>query len=176
MGEIASQITRITIVYSTVYSDADQRKHQSSASLVFVRGIHPGPVISPHKWPVTRKMFPFDERCVSASICATGAGLNQVCRLYLFLVGNNVRHGQYNVGNDSTYYTTGTCHRGSRSSIIQLYHSIKYDRRTQDPGFWSWIPVAEMSLNDAYGTYPRAPLVTDITWQPQIYWTESPPS
>ena len=37
MGEIASQITSLTIVYSTVYSDADQRKHQSSASLAFVR-------------------------------------------------------------------------------------------------------------------------------------------
>ena len=36
MGAIASQITSLTIVYSTVYSDADQRKHQSSASLAFV--------------------------------------------------------------------------------------------------------------------------------------------
>ena len=35
MGAIASQITSLTIVYSTVYSDADQRKHQSSASLAF---------------------------------------------------------------------------------------------------------------------------------------------
>ena len=43
MGAIASQITSLTIVYSTVYSDADQRKHQSSASLAFVRGIHRGP-------------------------------------------------------------------------------------------------------------------------------------
>ena len=57
MGAIASQITSLTIVYSNVYSDADQRKHQSSASLVFVRG----PVNSPHKWPVTRKIFPFDD-------------------------------------------------------------------------------------------------------------------
>ena len=61
MGAIASQITSITIVYSTVYSDADQRKHQSSSSLAFVRGNHRGPVNSPHKWPVTRKMFPFDD-------------------------------------------------------------------------------------------------------------------
>ena len=60
MGTIASQITSLTIVYATVYSDADQRKHQSSASLAFVRGIHRGPVNSPHKWPVTRKMFPRD--------------------------------------------------------------------------------------------------------------------
>ena len=54
-------ITRLTIVYSTVYSDADQRKHQSSASLAFVRGIHRGPVNSPNKWSVTRKMFPFGD-------------------------------------------------------------------------------------------------------------------
>ena len=61
MGTIASQITSLTIVYSTVYSDADQRKHQSSTSLAFVRGIHRGPVNSPHKWPVTRKIFSFDD-------------------------------------------------------------------------------------------------------------------
>ena len=61
MGAIASQITSLAIVYSTVYSDADQRKHQSSASLAFVRGNHRWPVNSPHKWPVTRKMFPFDD-------------------------------------------------------------------------------------------------------------------
>ena len=61
MGAIASLLTSLTIVYSTVYSDADQRKHQSSASLAFVRGIHRGPMNSPHKWPVTRKMFSFDD-------------------------------------------------------------------------------------------------------------------
>ena len=61
MGAMASQISSLTIVYSTVYSGIDQRKHQSSASLTFVRGIHRSPVNSPHKWPVTRKMFPFDD-------------------------------------------------------------------------------------------------------------------
>ena len=40
MGTIASQITSLTVVYSTVYSGADQRKHQSSTSLAFVWGIH----------------------------------------------------------------------------------------------------------------------------------------
>ena len=57
MGRIASQIISLTIVYSAVSSGADQRKHHSSASLAFVRGIHRGPVNSPHKRPVTRKMF-----------------------------------------------------------------------------------------------------------------------
>ena len=61
MTEMASQITSLMIIYSTVYSDADQRKHQSSAGLAFVWGINRGPVNSPHKWPVTRQMFPFDD-------------------------------------------------------------------------------------------------------------------
>ena len=61
MAPMASQITSLTVVYSIVYSDADQRKHQSSASLAFVWGIQRGPVNSPHRWPVTRKMFPFDD-------------------------------------------------------------------------------------------------------------------
>ena len=61
MGAMTSQITSRTIVYSTAYSGADKRKHQSSASLAFVKGIHRWPVNSLHKWPVTRKMFPSDD-------------------------------------------------------------------------------------------------------------------
>ena len=61
MDAMGSQIRSLTIVYSTVYSGADQRKYQSSASLAFVWGIHRWPVNSPHKWPVTRTMFPFDD-------------------------------------------------------------------------------------------------------------------
>ena len=61
MSAMSSQITSLTIVYSTVYSGADQRTHQNSASLAFVRGIHRWPVNSPHKGPVTGKMFPFDD-------------------------------------------------------------------------------------------------------------------
>ena len=61
MRALASQITSVWIVCSTVCSGADQRKHQSSASVAFVRGIHRWPMNSPHKGPVTRKMFPFDD-------------------------------------------------------------------------------------------------------------------
>ena len=61
MGAMASQITSLTTVYSTVYSGVDQRKHQISASLAFVRGIHRWPVNTPHKWPATRKRIPFDD-------------------------------------------------------------------------------------------------------------------
>ena len=61
MGAIASQITSLMTVYSTFYSGVDQRKQQSSASLAFVRGIHRWTVNSPHKWPVMRINFPFDD-------------------------------------------------------------------------------------------------------------------
>ena len=58
MGTVAFQITSLTIVYSTVYSGADQIKPQSSASLAFLKVIHRWPE---HKGLVTRKMFPFDD-------------------------------------------------------------------------------------------------------------------
>ena len=59
---MTSQITRASNFYSTICSGADQRNHQNPASLAFVGvGIHLWPVNSPHKGPVTRKMFPFDD-------------------------------------------------------------------------------------------------------------------
>ena len=61
MGAMASQITSLTIVYSTVDWGADQRRPQSSASLAFVREIHRWPVNSPHKWASNAEMFPFDD-------------------------------------------------------------------------------------------------------------------
>ena len=74
MGSIASLITSLAIVYSVVYSDADQRKHQSSASLAFVWEIHQGPVNFPHKWPVTRKIFH-----LMTSSCLTASGATLLC-------------------------------------------------------------------------------------------------
>ena len=71
MGGMASQITSLTIVYSTVCSwtvcsGIDQRKHQSSAPLAFVRGIHRWPVNSLHKGQVTWKMFLFDDAIMTS--------------------------------------------------------------------------------------------------------------
>ena len=75
MSAKASQITAVSIVCSTVGSSVGQRKHQSSASLAFVWGIHRWPVNSPHKGSVTRKMFPFDDvtmyRNYPRGLCAT---------------------------------------------------------------------------------------------------------
>ena len=70
MSTIESQITGVQIVCSIVCSGADQRRHQHSASLAFVRGIHRWPVDSAHKGPVTRKILPFDD--VIMSVCDKG--------------------------------------------------------------------------------------------------------
>ena len=67
MGAMASHITDSSIVYLTVCSGADQRKHQSSALLSFARGIHGWPVNFPNKRPVTRKMFLFDYVIIKCS-------------------------------------------------------------------------------------------------------------
>ena len=69
IGTIASQITSLTILYLTVCSGADQRKHQNSSSRAFVRGVHRWPVKSPYKWPVMRKMFPFDDAIMKSRQC-----------------------------------------------------------------------------------------------------------
>ena len=57
MGVMASQITSLTIVHPAVYSGAEWKK----TSRAFDQGIHRWPGNSPHKWPLARKMFPFDD-------------------------------------------------------------------------------------------------------------------
>ena len=89
MSAIASQITSVTIFTRPSIQGADQRKHQSSASLAFVRGIHRWPVNSPHKGPVPRKMFPFDDvimPCFVTACCLSALSqyLNQ-CYIGLFV-------------------------------------------------------------------------------------------
>ena len=83
MGAKGSQITSHMIVYSTVYSGADQRKHQSSASLAFARGIRRSPVNSPHKGTVTWKMFRFDDVIIyELVLCLTWEPLNETAYQY----------------------------------------------------------------------------------------------
>ena len=70
MTTMASQITSLTVVYSTVYSDADQRKHQSSASLAYVGGIHRDRWIPRTKGQLRGKCFHLmTSSCVDWKIC-----------------------------------------------------------------------------------------------------------
>ena len=77
VGTLASQITSLTIVFSTIYLDTNQRKHQNSESLAFVQGIHRRPVNSPHKWPVMRKMFPYDDIIMVEAILLANSPLRR---------------------------------------------------------------------------------------------------
>ena len=61
MSTMASQISSVLFVCSTICSCADQGKHQSSLATDLCKGNPPSPANSPHKGPVTRKMFPFDD-------------------------------------------------------------------------------------------------------------------
>ena len=70
MSAMASQITSLTVVYSTVYSSTDQRKHQSSASLAFVLWIHRSLVNSPHKSSYAEFFFPFDDVIMDMWMCS----------------------------------------------------------------------------------------------------------
>ena len=86
MSRMASQITSLTTVYSTVYPGLDQRKHQSPASLAFVR----------HKWPVTRKLFPFDDvirsnRIAVRRICNQMLSLQYENRILAFRLSTFMR-------------------------------------------------------------------------------------
>ena len=113
VGAMASQITSLTIVYSTVYSGKDKRKYHSSASLAFVWGIHRWPVNSPHKWPVTRKMFPFDDVIIMVDslltviiAAATTVAIFQLLSLFFSPVKDTV------VTNDRWGDNNILCHHG----------------------------------------------------------------
>ena len=114
MGAMASQITSLTIVYSAVFSDADQRKHQSAASLAFVRGIHRGPVNSPHKGPVTRKMFPFDGVIMLWLFC-----WQSICNIYVF--NHDFRHAISNSLLSIKIWSTVS----SETSLLSVYCTSK---------------------------------------------------
>ena len=107
-----SQMTSLTIIYSTVNSGADQtKKHQSSASLAFVWGIHRRPVNSPHKWPVTRKMFPFDDVIMMNII----PHIHQSCSQYLHIC-SCIWSGNVCYKSDNTRFTVNSC-----SFRVKLY-------------------------------------------------------
>ena len=135
MNTMASQITSLTIVYSIVYSDADQRKHQSSASLAFVWGIQRGSMNSPHKWPVTRKMFPFKWRYHGTMFfnCWWGVGSHYkacdvIARPHLInIVGYLALEGLY-IGTHRQYVwpsaATVLTKYGSTHTLLNLYMGI----------------------------------------------------
>ena len=115
MTAMASQITGVPIVCSTVCSGADQRKHQRFVSLAFVGGIHRWPVDPPHTGPVTRKMFPF------VDVIMNEAGRN--CgELYLRVFVSS-----------------------SNSMGISLYHCDHWSSEKFIINHWPWYPTKNVA-------------------------------
>ena len=122
MGAMASQITSLTIVHSSVYSGADQRKHQSSVPLAYVRWIHGSLVNSPYKRPVMRKMFPFDD----------------VIIVYITLyVGKHCRLPGFYLPTEADLYIDRYCQGSTyRTKTLHLYFAMldKFHRSREQPG------------------------------------------
>ena len=147
MSAMASQITSVSIVYSTICSDADQRKHQNSASLAFVGGIHRWPVNSPHKGPVTRKMFPFDDVIMNnLYLCPY---LWYILHI-LLLEGSNI----------PTTPLSRACH----TNCTHVYVCIKYFPLKPNFG-WQNINIAHICIFFQRVISPMGNLVTRLLWE-----------
>ena len=107
MSAMVSQITVVSFVCSTVCSGADQRKHQSSAWLAFVRGIHRWPVDSPNKWPVTWKMSKWC-RDVNFSILQT---CREIVYIYIYSTTKIQRFKRYHHGLNHYYRQVSSIRR-----------------------------------------------------------------
>ena len=109
MSATASQITSLTIVYPIVYSGANQRKQQTSASLAFVRGMQRWPVNSPHKGPVTRKIFPCDDVIIR---------MNKLCLKYWFKTYLETAHWNPTITHTSSQIVLKFCTKLSITAML----------------------------------------------------------
>ena len=119
MGAMTPEISH-TIVYSTVHTNAGQWKHQRSASLAFVRGIHRWPVNSPHKRPVTRKMFLLDDvimQTISVPIGPLYCNMRYRRCWYLWLLEKTGPHGIFLVCPIYTFGLFGSCQMCNYTNI-----------------------------------------------------------
>ena len=153
MCAMASQIPSLTIVYSIVYSGADQRRHQSSASLAFVRGIHRWPMNSPHRGPVTRKIFQFDDvimECVYLPF--SGSKWTIWCRCLSFHFNFYLDQHPPKYSTNQAPYTLPIT--SGQATLLGL---VIAQRKSQDQRYpevikycihldeWRWVPVLQMS-------------------------------
>ena len=120
MSSTASQITSLTIIYSTVYSGADQIRHQTSASLAFVRGIHRWPVNSQHRGPVNVSIW-WRHHVVAQSVVTSSPGrwtervrhelmcvaFRNVSNARLFVIHFHLSNMKWN--NECTFVTNCLC-------------------------------------------------------------------
>ena len=195
MSAMASQITSLTIVYSIVYSGADQRKHQSSASLAFVWGIHRWPVNSPHKGPVTRNLFPFDDVIMNeydlqadhyvAYYLHTSQDCTTVFTTLTHLISRS--HRSRNKKTDSNVRLLGQSRLLNPSDLPCFYHSFfkvdcdlcivgyLYVKKDNHPNVRGYDCTAYMDYMDLAVRCPRKG-VKLIHWLTGTDWLTDPPT
>ena len=144
MGTMASHITSP--------SGADQRRHQSSASLAFVRRIHR----RPRKWPVTRKMFPFDEVIMTAMSEWLSQSSRNSRSFFIFWLHNltpplvpklvhEVYVGVITWKHFSSYWPLGLCwspvdspHKGPIARNFDVFFDARLTKRLKKKGNRRW--------------------------------------
>ena len=119
-GHYGVSITSLTILYSTVYSGADQKKHQSSASLVFLMEIHWWPVNSPHKVLVSRKMLAFDDVIMFQCNCLP-------CMVILPVTKKEITFKSTYINVDPTSHYTWYCLQETIITFVKLFSIFKCD-------------------------------------------------
>ena len=149
MTAAASQITSFTIVYSVIYSGADQRKYQSSASLAFVRGIHRDRWIPHTKGQLRGKCFHLMTSSWHTYMCGSrstrGVRFGQLVPLNIVFNGRCIQ--KYTGVLNSRIYrnnkkeTLGKIHQ--KLIIEQAYYIVSIGTNKRTPGFFSiaWIII-----------------------------------
>ena len=143
------QIASLTIVYSTVYSATDRRIHQSSASLAFVSGIQRSPVNSPHKVPVTRKMFLFDDVIIAMHDESITWWHIQYSWFFVHVITPQKYGKVCNIG-----YTINTLRPRQMDAISQTMFSNAF----------SWMKICEFRLSFHWSLFPRVQITIFHHW------------
>ena len=141
MSMMASRIISLTIVYSIVYSGADQRKHKSFASLAFVRGIHRWPANSPHKGLVTRKMFPFDDVIMCSNRVLMWAQRGSVG--FIFVTHSCIYITMYYIFNTGSLYFASMQTKNIVYLQAYMHAVLRFLRRrwSDHCGCWTKVPI-----------------------------------
>ena len=152
-------VTSLTIIYSTIYSGTDQRKHQSSAPLVFVGGIHRWHVNSPHtngQWGGKRFHL------MTSSCCWFWQAPWPIYK-------DHTGRASFHFVTISWYTPKWPLTTGKENSHVQICLEICFSWKCQDFVGWLWqqIPCTEKMLTHGKPTWASLQYTeSEIKWPP----------
>ena len=155
MTTIASQITSLTVVYSTVYSDADQRKHQSSASLAFVWVIHRDRWISRTKGQLRGKCF---------HLMTSSWSPQQVTSITWANIGHDVWHYMVPLGHNELKIFLRICLNGQKPLTHWGRDKMAAISQTMCSNAFSWMEIYEFRLKFHWNLFLRVYLTIFQNW------------